>query len=242
MCGAPVRPGDIAILFRTRESHREFEEALERRGIAAYVYKGLGFFDADEIKDMLALLWYLADPLSDLRTAALHAVARSSGSRTRGCGGSHRAWPMRSCRRKRHPQPIHWTRPIATRWRGRARPRTGGEASSIGFRPASCSTLSCTNLPMPSEMRGPRFQQARENLKKMRALVRRIQNRGYVTLGRIASHLDRLAVGDEANAVIDALDAVNLMTVHAAKGLEFPIVFLVNLARGTGTHRAIRFA
>ena len=66
----PARPGDIAILFRTRDSHREFEGALERRRIPAYVYKGLGFFDADEIKDVLALLWYLADPLSDLRAAA----------------------------------------------------------------------------------------------------------------------------------------------------------------------------
>jgi ATP-dependent helicase/nuclease subunit A len=79
--------------------------------------------------------------------------------------------------------------------------------------------------------------QARENLKKIRALIRRIQNRGYATLGRIAAHLDRLAVGDESNAVIDAMDAVNLMTVHAAKGLEFPVVFVVNLARGTGGFR-----
>ena len=64
--------------------------------------------------------------------------------------------------------------------------------------------------------------QARENLKKIRAIIRRIQNRGYATLARIVTHLDRLAVGDEANAVIDATDAVSLMTVHAAKGLEFP--------------------
>jgi ATP-dependent helicase/nuclease subunit A len=67
----PMTASDVAILFRTRDSHREFEAALERRGIGAYVYKGLGFFDADEIKDVLALLWYLADPLSDMRAAAL---------------------------------------------------------------------------------------------------------------------------------------------------------------------------
>jgi len=71
--------------------------------------------------------------------------------------------------------------------------------------------------------------------------VRRIQNRGYATLWRLVSHLDRLALGDEANAAIDALDAVNLMTIHASKGLEFPVVFIVNLARGTGNRRdAIR--
>ena len=39
---------------------------------------------------------------------------------------------------------------------------------------------------------------------------------------RVADHLDELAVGDESNAAIDAVDAVSLMTVHAAKGLEFP--------------------
>jgi ATP-dependent exoDNAse (exonuclease V) beta subunit len=40
--------------------------------------------------------------------------------------------------------------------------------------------------------------------------------------------------GDESNAIIDAVDAVNLMTVHAAKGLEFPVVCVVNLSRGAG--------
>ena len=83
-------------------------------------------------------------------------------------------------------------------------------------------------------LRGHRQQQARENVKKFRGLVRRIQNRGYATMARVAGHIDRLSAGDESNATVDAADAVNLMTVHASKGLEFPIVFLVNLTRGTG--------
>src|SRR5438445_11306218 len=65
-------------------------------------------------------------------------------------------------------------------------------------------------------------------------MIRRAENRGYQTLARIADHLERLAVGDESNAPIDASDAVSLMTVHAAKGLEFPIVFVVNMGRGAG--------
>jgi ATP-dependent helicase/nuclease subunit A len=83
-----ARPADVAILFRSRDSHRDFEAALDRRGVPTYVYKGLGFFDADETQDAVALLRYLADPLSDLRAAALlrsrlvrvsdHAVAALS--------------------------------------------------------------------------------------------------------------------------------------------------------------------
>ena len=63
-------PGDMAVLFRSRDSHREYEAALDGRGVPAYVYKGLGFFDADEIQDAMALLRFLADPTSNIRAAA----------------------------------------------------------------------------------------------------------------------------------------------------------------------------
>ena len=68
-------------------------------------------------------------------------------------------------------------------------------------------------------------------------MIRRVQNRGYTTMSRLAEHLERLTAGDESNAVIDAGDSVSLMTIHAAKGLEFPVVFVVNLSKGTGGRR-----
>ncbi len=88
------------------------------------------------------------------------------------------------------------------------------------------------------EIGGPGFAQAKENLKKIRGLIRRIQNRGYTTLARLTDYFDGLAAGgDESNAIIDAANAVNLMTVHAAKGLEFPVVFIVNIGKGSGGNR-----
>jgi len=230
----PMTPADIAILFRTRDSHREFEDALARRGIGAYVYKGLGFFDADEIKDVLALLWYLADPLSDLRAAALlrSRFLRLSDEAMRRLAPNLAASLRGATAPSVELDPadvatLAVARESCARWRGLV----------DRIPPAELLDLVLAESAYFVEMRGPRLPQARENLKKIRALIRRIQNRGYATLGRITAHLDRLAIGDESNAVIDALDAVNLMTVHAAKGLEFPVVFLVNLARGTGNFR-----
>jgi ATP-dependent helicase/nuclease subunit A len=232
----PVRAGDVAILFRSRESHREFEAALVRRGVRAYVYKGLGFFDADEIKDVLALVWYLADPESNLRAAALlrsrffrisdeglrllspGLAAALSGPAAPQALGALGAYDARA---------VAEARATTTRWR-RLVDR---------IPPAELVDVILTGSAYAFELRGPRFPQAWENLKKVRGLLRRLQNRGYATLARVAAHLDRLAVGDEANAVVDATDAVSLMTVHASKGLEFPILFLVNLARGTANRR-----
>jgi ATP-dependent helicase/nuclease subunit A len=231
-----IRAGDIGILFRTRESHREFESALARLNIRSYVYKGLGFFDADEIKDVLALVSYLADPASDLCAAAL--------MRSRFFGVSDEALrrvapnlsdtlmadtppPVLSALDPDDRHVLVEAREATRRWR-----RLVDRVPA-----AELVDLILSESAYAWELRGARFDQARENLKKIRSLMRRTQNRGFGTLARMATHLSRLAVGDEANAVIDAVDAVSLMTVHAAKGLEFPVVFVVNLARGSGGRR-----
>jgi len=232
-----ARPADVAILFRSRDSHRDFEAALERRGVSTYVYKGLGFFDADEIQDAVALLRYLADPLSNLRAAALlrSRLVRLSDAGVAALGAaaadailSGAPHPASRALGDEDRRVFDLLRPAVARWLRWVDRLT----------PSAILDAVLRETAYAYELRGPRRRQARENLKKLRGMIRRAQNRGYATLARIADHLERLAVGDESNAAIDAIDAVSLMTVHAAKGLEFPIVFVVNMGRGTGGIRA----
>jgi ATP-dependent helicase/nuclease subunit A len=226
-------PGDIGILFRSRSSHREFEAALEARGIPTYVYKGLGFFDADEIKDLSALIRYLANPSSDLRAAAFlrsrfirlsDPALAALAPRLASALSAESAPEAMAVLREDDRAALELARRFVPQW----------IAQVDRVPPADLIERILPASAYAYELRGARRAQAWENVKKMRALMRRIQNRGYATLGRIADHLDSLTAGDESNAVIEALDAVNLMTVHASKGLEFPIVFVVNIAKGAG--------
>ena len=227
-------PGDVAILFRTRESHRLFENALARRHVPYYVYKGLGFFDADEIKDVLALLGYLATPQSELRAAAFlrSRIVRVSDEALKLLA------PGLSAALTSEALPTVWPQlhPIDQQRLALARGSVPGWLALIDrLPPSELVDRVLAESGYAAEIGGPTYRQARENLKKVRGLIRRMQNRGYVTLGRIVDHFTQLvAGGDESNAIVDAADAVNLMTVHAAKGLEFPIVFVVNLSRGSG--------
>jgi ATP-dependent helicase/nuclease subunit A len=229
----------VAILFRSRESHREFERALEGRGISTYVYKGLGFFEADEIQDVVALLRYLADPLSNLRAAtfcrsrlvqlsdrALAKLAPGIAQALIGPEPPEAALTIDA----RDAVVFERLRRTLPRWQSWVDRRTPSELLGAVLEETGY-------LGTPEGGHDVLSRQARENLKKLRGIVGRFQNRGYATLSRVAGHLDRLAIGDESNAAIDARDAVSLMTVHAAKGLEFPIVFVVNIGRGTGGPR-----
>ncbi|MGH9219880.1 MAG: UvrD-helicase domain-containing protein [Vicinamibacterales bacterium] len=231
-----IGPGDIGVLFRTRESHRLFEAALARLQVPYYVYKGLGFFDAEEVKDVLALVSYLADPYSNLRAAALlrSRIVRISDAGLKQLAPGLAAslmggWPAsaeslaeddRERLRLAHDSVAMWNE-LADQ-----------------LPPAELIDRVLAESGYAVELAGPGFRQARENLKKIRGLIRRVQNRGYLTLGRLSDYFAGLvAGGDESNAIIDAADAVNLMTVHAAKGLEFPVVFVVNIGKGSGNTR-----
>jgi ATP-dependent exoDNAse (exonuclease V) beta subunit len=232
----PITPRDIAILFRTKEGHQEFEGALERQGVPSYVYKGLGFFEADEIKDVLALLRFLAAPQSNLRAAAFlrsrfvrlsdPALQMLAPNLADALTGARLTAPAQLDPEDRSV--LELARDSVRRWLDTA----------DRLPPAELLELALDETAYLFETRGPRARQARENLKKIRSMIRRVQNRGYSTMSRLAEHLERMTAGDESNAVIDAGDALSLMTIHAAKGLEFPVVFLVNLSKGTGGRRS----
>jgi ATP-dependent helicase/nuclease subunit A len=229
-----ARPGDIALLFRAREGHRLFEDALAQRNVPFYVYKGLGFFDADEIKDVLALLSFLARPQSELHAAAF--------LRSRFIKLSDEALKLlaphlsRALTADSPPEGLEQLAADDRECLSLARRTVPGWLAMVDrLPPAELLDHVLAESAYAIEVGGPAYRQARENLKKVRGLVRRFQNRGYSTLGRIVDYFAELdSGGDESNAIVDAVDAVNLMTVHAAKGLEFPIVFLVHLQRSSG--------
>jgi ATP-dependent helicase/nuclease subunit A len=230
----PVQPGDIAVLFRTRDGHRLFEEALSQRLVPYYVYKGLGFFDADEIKDVVALLSFLARPQSELHTAAF---LRSRFIRLSDAALKQLAPALASALlSEKEPASLADLHPDDQRRLKQARATIPLWLALVDrLPPSELLDRILAESAYAAEIAGTTYPQARENLKKIRGLVRRIQNRGYATLSRIVDHFGQLvAGGDESNAIIDAIDAVNLMTTHAVKGLEFPIVFIVNLHRGSG--------
>ncbi len=228
-----IRPDDIAILFRSRAGHRYYEEALEARGVKTYVYKGLGFFDAPEVQDLQALVRYLAQPESHLRAAALlrsRLIRLSDAALVRLAPDIAGALTSEAFNAK------------AAGLDGidaalLARARDGVRAwldSADRVTPAELIDRILDDTAYAYELRGPRFAQARENVKKVRSLIRRVQNRGYATFARLADYFRRLATGEEANAVVAARGCVQLMTVHSAKGLEFPVVFLVRMNAGVG--------
>lgn len=228
-----IEPEDIAILFRSRAGHRFYEEALEARGIKTYVYKGLGFFDAPEVQDLQALLRYLAQPDSHLRAAA---ILRSRLIRLSDAALVALAPDLAGAlRHASFDLSAVELNDIDRALLVRARTSVAGWLDAADrVAPAELVDRILDETAYAFELRGPRLSQARENVKKVRSLIRRVQNRGYATFARLSDYFRRLAAGEEANAVVAAKGCVQLMTVHSAKGLEFPVVFLVRMQAGVG--------
>ena len=239
-----ARPKDIAILFRSRTHYRVYEEALADRGVPTYVYRGLGFFDSPEVKDIQALVRFLSEPGSELRSAELLrsrfvgisdaglALLAAERRRPRGEGPLTRL--LRGGTVDRDLPPTLASRDRSAAMRASANvPNWMGRVDRLP--PADLVLEILDQTDYAGCLRGRKGAQGWENLKKILEMLRRAQNRGYLTLSRLAEFLDSASTGEESLAVLEAVDAVNLMTIHAAKGLEFDMVFVVNMDQTTRT-------
>ncbi len=227
------RPKDIAILFRSRSSYRIYQQALVARGVPAYVYRGLGFFDSAEVRDIGALVRYLAEPASELRAAEL---ARSRFIWISDDGLMRVATGRKASIARWLAGAALDTSLLLTEDDRNAVLRAGAcvprwVALVDRMPPADLLTHILDDADYAAWFRDD--EQSFQNLKKVLGMIRRAENRGYLTLSRLADYLASASTEEESPAVLDAVDAVNLMTVHAAKGLEFDTVFLVNMHQRT---------
>ncbi|BFI94933.1 MAG: DNA helicase II [Rhodanobacter sp.] len=241
---------DCAILYRSNAQSRNFEEQLTQRSIPYRVYGGQRFFERAEIKDALAYLRLTANRHDDASfERAVNTPPRGIGDRTLDV--------LR--RRARHDTTSMWEAALAelagSELAGRAKNAVKTflaliEGMARDFRPHATEeagqhlplaeqidhVLTHTGLRDHYEKDSRGNGEARiENLDELVNVASRFErtqedlDAGLDELSAFLSHA-ALEAGEGQGEAWD--DCVQLMTLHSAKGLEFPLVFLVGLEEG----------
>ena len=223
----PVRGGDVAVLLRRFTNLEAFRRALLRHRIPHLVYKGRGFHAAREVSDLVALLGAAVDPDDRLALAAVLRAPFGPLSDDALVLLAERRWALEEDAGllPDDAEALHRVRSLLRTLRG--------EADRLG--PASLleAALSETDY-VAGCAAGLYGEQAAANVDKLLSLAREAELRGEGVRGFLAG-LRELA-GEEAPEaeapVVEERDphAVRLLTVHAAKGLEFPVVFVPECA------------
>ena len=231
----PMRFGDVAILLRNRTVLPELEQALARHGIPFVVNAGTGYFQTQDVLDFYNFLRVLAQPADD---AALAGVLRSpffavsDAELFEACQGRRTGslWEhLRACGADHLPGVLGEA--LRTLEHVRLQAGTLMVPETIA--------LIVSSTMYESKLAGiPGGEQALANLEKLRTLARQAHMPGFLTLYDFVARLGQLIDQEEheGQGAIDLSgDAVQVMTIHAAKGLEFPVVAVPFL------HRSFRF-
>ncbi len=229
-----IRLSEMALLYRSNAQSRVLEHALVSAGVAYRVYGGLRFFERQEIKHALAYLRLMENTDDD------NALLRIINFPTRGIG-------TRSIEQLQEAAKINST----TLWDAAA--RAGGKtAAFVGLVESLRST--CRELPLPEIMdhvlqhsgliahyqneTGAKKREAQERLENLNELINAatlfVHENEDDSLTAFLTHAALEAGEHQAEADADAL---HLMTVHAAKGLEFHTVFITGLEEGLFPHQ-----
>ena len=253
-------PGEIVVLLRAFTHVDAYEEALERFGLDPYVVGGRGYWSAQQVEDLLRVLECVANPLDDeMLLGALagpaaavspdalwllrRAEAGPPGAERRAVG---HLWPLVSWRfggAQRAPEAVDERRLEAIPNRDAERLRRFCERLDALRRAAPVlaldelveRALTAFGLDL-AVLRLPRGAGRMANVRKLVRLAREYEaHEGRDLRGFLISAAE-LTERDEREglAAVQAEDhdGVRVMTVHAAKGLEFEVVAVADLARG----------
>lgn len=254
LCAGGARPGDVAVLMRTLRNAGLIERGLEAAGVPVYVVQGSGFYGAAEVRDVLCLLASLECPFDDLALAAvlrspfagisddaLLLLARPTASRL--ARPLHQAFaggrlaapvpPLAEADRTRLDEFGRWYVDLRARKDRTPPPDLLEEALERSGYLSACLTR-------------PGGDQQAGNLRKLVDLARAFEARGGLTLRDFVRELEALVAEEPretpAQVVGEGEDVVRIMTIHAAKGLEFPVVVLPGCAATWRSDReAVRF-
>jgi ATP-dependent helicase/nuclease subunit A len=210
--------GDMAILLRKRTHLSVFEDALRKHGIPFIIVKGIGFYDEPEIAILRELISFIIDPSDDY---SLFCLLRSPLF-----GIDYKAL----CR-----MPDKDGVPLTEKIRLSKSKKIQKSYNTISawLVKSEYTPLSILLEDALSETGGWQYfweQQRHVNIRKFIGIIEQYESQGFSGL-EIREKLITSRSGEEAKANIntEGMNAVKIMTVHAAKGLQFPMVFLPSL-------------
>lgn len=233
-CWRPIRYGDIAILFRALSKVALYEDVFKAKGIPFLTVAGRGYFDRQEVWDMLDLLRALHNPADDLSLAAALRSPMFAFS-------DDLLLALRLLTDDSdNPLPLWTALQLADEAcagvssddlprLGHARDvldKLGQMAGRVSISQLLRHALTATHyLAILTGL--PDGDRRRGNIEKLLQLA---DDSGKTTLGEFSQYLSDLTAREarEGEALLEADDSVRLMTVHASKGLEFPMVCLAD--------------
>ncbi len=237
------RRSETAILYRSNAQSRVFEEALIQSGVPYRVYGGLRFFERQEIKDALAYLRLIANRSDDAGfERVVNTPTRGIGERTvQQIRDSARDLRLSLWDASKH---LTDTSQLAARAGGAVRgfmDRIETLADSTAGLPLHETIEHMLNhsglLEHYRNEKGEKAQSRVENLEELITAARHFQLGDEEEMDALSAFLAHAALeaGETQGGAWD--DCVQLMTLHSAKGLEFPLVFLCGVEEGLFPHQ-----
>ena len=232
---AGAAAGDLAVLYRTHAQSRPLEEALVRRGIPYALIGGVKFYARREVKDLLAYLRVLVNPADAV------SLARALGAPPRGFGEGSAEKLAAAAGTRPALEVLADAAGIALPPRARQAARDMTELlgraartlESDGFAAALAGILDASGYLAWVRLRTPGDAAEREeNLRELLAAARSAEEAG----ASAARFLETAALMADIDRLDAVPDRVTLMTLHNAKGLEFPHVFICGLEEGLLPH------